>query len=95
MDTKFLMIAGLLLAALFGVWLLLPMLEPKMQDPYSIDCRSGMRGTDQGCVPLVDCSGDLECRYLEKDTLPPRYGRCENGRCRTYCGSGRIMECVN
>jgi len=95
MDMKFLKVTGVLLALLVAAWILLPMLEPKMVDPYSADCRSGMAGTDSGCVPLLDCKSDLDCKYLEKDNLPPRYGRCEYEKCKTYCGSGRIMECVN
>ena len=98
MDMKFLAVTAALLALLLGAWILFPMLgSPQaIRDPYSVNCSAGMYATEAaGCAPLVDCDSDIECKYLEKSTLPPRYGKCESGRCKAYCGSGRTMECVN
>lgn len=96
METRFIFITIALLCVLALMWLVLPMLEQKAAaDPYSVSCPEGRYMVDDACIPLTSCSSDDDCWYLARDTLPPRYGRCEAGMCHAYCGSGRVFECVN
>jgi hypothetical protein len=96
MDTRFLAVAGGLLALLIAAWVALPMLEQStMKDPYSAACPGGMYLVEDKCVQLSSCTTDDDCWYLEKETLPPRVGKCVDSLCRAFCGSGRVFECVN
>jgi hypothetical protein len=96
MNIRFIFVAIALLCILALMWIILPMMERTTeQDPYSVKCPAGTYATDGGCMQLTSCANDSDCWYLEKDTLPPRVGKCVQGMCHAYCGSGRLFECVN
>jgi hypothetical protein len=45
------------------------------------------------CKSLKACSADSECKYLELNNMPPRFGKCVNDLCKAYCGNGTEWEC--
>jgi hypothetical protein len=93
---------GAAVGVLIAIAVVLNLARQSNADPisniYSADCEEWQFGLygDNGSITCEEprsCTTTADCDYLLIETLPPRVGSCEAGRCVAYCGSGVLRRC--